>query len=441
MKMHMAVAVGLMVAATPSSAARIFVATVDARGALPESAWRSVQDVTAGAVSRAGHDVITPQQLEAMIGLEATRQLTGCSDEACVTRLHDDLGGALGVDGIVTVTVSNAGSGLVVAVKRVGSGVGGRVADGRVKNKRVDAVLDVLPGLVVEVLTGLPSSTSPSTKPTTPTTPTTPTAPTTATATKTPWLVPGLTPRTPPTVRAKKPLTLDGATKKKLAVFEDDSGRVVAFPAEQPLDGPVFAGRLNDGVYAQRVIGGSTEGGTTKDDLKFELYFWDPRFDGAQGRSLILTEGVLSAVCGPTTRRYRPASKATAAKALAQVHDVAWQRRVVALARDDDLNWYVLDDSTDDRADFVVWAGRKIDGAYRFSPVEGEAVNDTTYGDGGVLLVAPGLKLKIGPFGGEVLRGTDRTALTSQDLAVAAVDVYGAMQPWGHDLSLGTVCD
>ncbi len=434
--MSLNLVLGLMMAATPSLAARIFVATVDARGALPEKAWRSVQDVAAGAVSRAGHDVITPQQLEAMIGLEATRQLTGCSDEACVTRLHDDLGGALGVDGVLTVTISDAGRGLVVAVKRIGSGVGGRVADGRVKSKQVDAVLDVLPALVVEVLSGLSSSIS-----TPPSGVTAPTTATPTTATKTPWLLPGLTPRTPPTSRVKKPLTLDAATKKKLAVFEDDSGRVIAFNAEQPLDGPVFAGHLDDGVYAQRIFGGSTEAGTTVADLTFELYFWDPRFDGANGRSLSLKDGVLSAVCGPTTRRYRLASKTTTAKALASLHDVAWQRRLVALTRDDDLNWYVLDDSTDDRGDFVVWAGRKIEGGYRFSAVEGEAVPDTSYGDGGVLLVAPGVKLKVGPLGGDVLLGKERTVLVSQDLAVAAADVYGVMQPWGNDLSLGTVCD
>ncbi len=429
----------LLVAPTPSLAARLFVATVDARGALPENSWRSLQDVVAGAVSRAGHDVVTPQQLEAMIGLEATKQLTGCSDEACVSRLHDDLGGALGVDGIVTVTVSAAGSGLVVAVKRVGSGVssgvGGRVADGRVKTKRVDAVLDVLPGLVAEALTGLSTSTSPATPPVTPA------APTIAESSKTPWLVKGLVPRPAPTIRAQKPLPLDAATKKKLAVFEDDTGRIIAFNADQPLDGPVVAGRLNDGLYAQRVFGGSTEGGTAEADLKFELYFWDPRFDVANGRSLTLKDGVLSAACGPATRTYRPASKAKATKALSQIYDVAWQRQVVAVARDDDLNWYVLDDSTDERADFVIWAGRKTDGVYRFSPLAGEVVGDRTYGDNGVLLVAPGLKLKIGPFGGELLRGSERTALTSQDLDVAAADVYGAMQPWGHDLSLGTACD
>jgi hypothetical protein len=435
MRVLLASFVALLVAPTPSLAARLFVATVDARGALPENSWRSLQDVVAGAVSRSGHDVVTPQQLEAMIGLEATRQLTGCSDEACVARLHDDLGGALGVDGIVTVTVSTAGSGLVVAVKRVGSGIGGRVADGRVKTKRVDAVLDVLPGLVAEALTGLSSSTSPSTPAVTPP------ATTTAEASKTPWLAKGLAPRPAPTVRTKKPLPLDAATKKKLAVFEDDTGRVLAFNAEQPLDGPVAAGRLDDGLYAQRIFGGSSEGGSTEADQKFELYFWDPRFDGANGRSLTLKDGVLSATCGPTTRTYRPASKATAAKARAQIYDVAWQRQVVAVARDDDLNWYVLDDSTDERADFVIWAGRKSDGAYRFSPLAGEVVSDRTYGDNGVLLVAPGLKLKVGPFGGEVLSGTERTALTSQDLAVAAADVYGVMQPWGPGLSLGTPCD
>lgn len=81
---------------------------------MPEKAWRSRQDVIAGAVSRADHEVITPQQLEALIGLEATKQLVGCTEEGCVSGLKSDLGGALGGDDVVTVTVSQAGSGVVV---------------------------------------------------------------------------------------------------------------------------------------------------------------------------------------------------------------------------------------------------------------------------------------------------------------------------------------
>jgi hypothetical protein len=367
-----------------------------------------------------------------LIGLEAARQLAGCTDESCVTRLHGEVGGALGVDGIVTVTVSSAGSGLVVAVKRVGTAGGGRVADARVKMKKVDAVLDVLPGLVGEALAGLASAAATSTPPQPPPT-TTPTASTSVSAT--PWLPAGVAPRTPPAARATKPLVVDPAVKKALKVIEDGAGRVIVYNAERPLDGPLLAGRVDAGVFAQRVIGGGSEG-----DIRFDLTFWDARYGRGAERSFGLENGAFTLNCGPATTTYRPASAATTKKVLAKLFDVAWQRHVVVAARDDDLTWYIVDDSLDDAADFALWVGRKVDGRYRFSAVDGEIVPDPTFGDG-VLLVAPGLKVKLGPGGGEVVRGADKTPLTVQDLSSVAPDVYGVMKPWGADVALGTPCD
>jgi len=425
-----------LLGALPAPAARLLVASVDARGALPETSWRSLQDVTAGAVSRAGHDVVTPQQLEALIGLEAARQLAGCTDESCVTRLHGELGGALGVDGVVTVTVSSAGSGLVVAVKRVGTAGGGRVADARVKTKKVDAVLDVLPALVGEVLAGLaapPTTTSTTTPATTATV--TPATTTPAPTGAPPWLPAGFSARTPPAARARRPLVVDAEVKKALRVVEDGAGRVVVYNASRPLDGPLLAGRVDDGVYAQRVIGGGSEG-----DVRFDLTFWDARYGRGAERSFGLVDGAFTLTCGAATTRYRPASAATSKKVLSKIFDVAWQRHVVVAARDDDLTWYIVDDSLDDGVDLALWVGRKHEGRHRFSAVDGEIVPDPTFGDG-VLFVAPGLKVKLGPGGGEIIRGADKTPLTALDLFAVAPDIYGAMKPWGADVALGTPCD
>lgn len=426
--------IALLACAPPALAAKLLVANVDARGAVPEKTWRSLQDVVAGAVSRAGHDVITPQQLEALIGLEATKQLAGCTDEGCVSRLQSDLGGALGVDGVVTVTVSQAGSGVVVAVKRVGTAGGGRVADARVKSKRVDAILDVLPGLVVEALSGLPTSPATATPPTT-----SPVgagaAAVGAAATATPWLPAGFLARTPPAARAKRPLVVDAAIRQALKVVEDGAGRVVVYNGERALDGPLLAGRVDGGVFAQRVIGGGSEGTT-----RFDLTFWDARFGRGAERGFALRDGTFTLTCGAATTTWRPASAATTKKALALLFDVAWQRHVVLVARDDELTWYIVDDSLDERDDFVLWVGRKVEGRFRFSAVDGEIVTDSTFGDG-VLLLAPGLKVKLGPGGGEILRGTEKTPLAAQDLYAVAPDVYGVMKPWGADVALGTPCD
>lgn len=424
----------LAFAALPASAARILVASVDATGALPPATWRSVQDVVAGAVSRAGHDVVTPQQLEALIGLEAARQLVGCTDERCVSRMHGELGGALGVDGVITVNVSAAGSGLVVAVKRVGTAGGGRVADARLKQKKVDAVLDALPALVGEVLEALSGPATPGTPPTTPTPGTTTPTP----AVSRPGLehLPaGCSPRPSPAARAQRALSLASEVKEQLKVVDDGAGRVIVYSAAAPLDGPFLAGTVKGGVFAQRVIGGGSQG-----DVAFDLTFWDARFSRGAERGFALKDGAFSLTCGPATTTYKPASAATTKAALAKVFDVAWQRHVMFIARDDDLTWYIVDDDLKDGDDFVLWVGRKVDGRFRFSPVSGELVRDGTFGDG-VLLVAPGLKVKVGPGGGEVIRGADKTPLSVQDLYAQAGDVYGVMRPWGDDVALGTPCD
>jgi hypothetical protein len=61
----------------------------------------------AGALVRRGVQVLTPSEINAMIGLERSKQLAGCAEDAssCVAELSN----ALGVDGLVAGTVAKFG--------------------------------------------------------------------------------------------------------------------------------------------------------------------------------------------------------------------------------------------------------------------------------------------------------------------------------------------
>lgn len=428
----------LLLSSPGALAARVMVAGLDVDKALRFSPG-SLTDTVAGAVSRAGHDVVTTQQLEALVGLEAARQLAGCADDACVARLGADLGSALGVDAVVSVAVSRAGSGTVVAVKRInvggGGAGGGKVADRRLKSTRIDQVLDVLPELVAEALAGLPATTTT----TTATTGAATAAPATVAAPGAPAFLPaGIVVGVVPAARAKRPLALSAEQKKALRVVEDGTGRVIVYHGERPIDGPLLAGTVADGVFAQRIIGGGSEG-VIDQGGSFDVTFWDARYSRGAERSFGLRDGVITLVCGSATTTWRPASKQTAARVLAKLNDVAWQRQVLLVARDDDLNWYIVDDSIADDEDLHVYVGRKVQGRYRFAPVDGEVVRDQAFGDG-VLLVGAGFKIKIGATGGELIRGAEKTPLSALNAWDHAAEVYGVMKPWG-DVAPGTPCD
>jgi hypothetical protein len=426
-----------MTVSTAAHAGKILVAGVD-NSAFPKSNSRALADVVAGAVSRAGHDVVTPQQLEALVGLDAAKQLAGCADDGCVARMSADLGGALGVDAVLTVSANKAGSGAVLAVKRIDArGGGARVADHRLKSLKIDGALDALPALVAEVLAGMATSTS-TTTPTTPTT--TSTASTTSTTTSasstTPWMPAGLVPsRAPPKgPSGRAPLLLAKDLKAKLKVVDDGAGNVVVFNGERALDGPLLAGNVKTGVFAQRTISGSGEG-----DVAFDIGFWDARVSSAAERSFSLKDGAYRLHCGKTAQDLRPSSPAVTALALRKPFDVAWLRHVILVGRDDDLHYYIVDDSLADDDDLRVYVGKKVQGAYRFSAIDGEVVRDGSFGEG-VLVVGDGFKLKLGATGGELVVGARVTPISGQNLYALAADIYAVMRPWGA-VPLQTPCD
>ncbi len=93
-------------------------------------------------LNRYGIRVTTKSEIGALLGLERQKQLLGCSDEAssCLA----ELGGALGVDGVISGTAGQVGSGYVLTLKvvRARDGTAMGSYSGRVDSE--DAVLDWL---------------------------------------------------------------------------------------------------------------------------------------------------------------------------------------------------------------------------------------------------------------------------------------------------------
>jgi len=96
----------------------------------------------AGALVRRGLLVLTPSEINAMIGLERSKQLSGCTEEAssCVAELSN----ALGVDGLVVGTVAKFGTTLQANIKVFAANNGASVKATSVKATGEEAFLDAL---------------------------------------------------------------------------------------------------------------------------------------------------------------------------------------------------------------------------------------------------------------------------------------------------------
>jgi hypothetical protein len=409
-----------LLVALPAGAAKLAVFAPPAGPGVSAKEALALTDAVAGAASRAGHDVVTEQQLAALVGLEQAKQMAGCDAGACAA----EIGAALGVDAVVNVSYGKVGQSIVVAVKRTDvKGGSGRVADKRIKGMHaLDAALDALPGLTTEALTGVApttSTTTPST--TTPTTPTTPstTAPTTPATSTAPTAA-------LPTLRAKTPVT----PPKKLAWFKDSAGRYLAFDPDHGYDGVLFWGTAAAMHEVRPGAGASGDG-----EGGFSRMIWDPRFDTA-ARSIDKKGKVVSVTCGDKTTTLT----STSAPAGAKFFGPMWLRQGLFVARDDQLRYLVVDAARDDKdgkvKDRRVYLGKKG----KLVPLALELDDDASFGDGGLIGVAAGVTLKVGPGGGSLAEGGVTTLFTGLDLYQAARPLYTEILPWGEG-PLGTPCD
>lgn len=402
-----------------ATAAKLVIMPPGSAAGLGAKAEQVVADAVAAAASRAGHDVVTNDQLQALLGLEASKQLAGCAATSCVAELGD----ALGADAVVTVSLASAGQSVIVTVKRADvHGGAGSVVDRRVKRKgAIDAVLDAVPALVTEALSTLPAPTKTAT-PTPPQnpTPTAPTAPTMTTTTAPALPATALpAPRRDETIPAPKGLTF----------VDDGHGRFIAFHDDDPSGKPLYAGTAT-AMYQLHGGGSSSSDG----EGGFSQTFWDPRFaGGGAGRSFDVVAGKHTLTCGDKTIAFTKTKVAPSPKFFAP----AWRRQALLLGRDDRLRYVVLEGArADEPTDLHLYLGKKG----KLAALNVEIEQDPSFGNGGIIAVGEGVTIKLGPAGGSITEGATTTTLTALDLWDNARTLYRDVQPWGV-FDLGTPCD
>jgi hypothetical protein len=131
---------------------------------LPLSALGGVQRETAQLLAEAlagelrrrpGVSVLTQADVAALLGVEKTRQMLGCTDSGCIA----ELGGALGADRVVHGSIGRVGGSLVVNLSALDPRKGTTAASvsERLRGAGEEVFLDVLPALVDGLLAEPPS--------------------------------------------------------------------------------------------------------------------------------------------------------------------------------------------------------------------------------------------------------------------------------------------
>lgn len=119
-------------------------------------------------LTQRGFTVTTPQEVAAVLGLERQKALLGCSDDSCSI----ELAGALGVDAVITGSVSKTSAGYLINLKIIRSVDASSVASYSARPRTDEELLDFLEasaakfaashgsGAVVATATTRPSATS-----------------------------------------------------------------------------------------------------------------------------------------------------------------------------------------------------------------------------------------------------------------------------------------
>lgn len=280
--------------------------------------------------------LLTPQEILAMLSQQQLEMMLGCSNDSCFA----ELGGAIGVDRLVTGRLSKLGRSWLVhlkvldlrAVRTVGS------VDRRIKDGDIDDVLDALPEMVAQLVGQSPP----------------------APAAQAPAARPAQQPAPLPSGWTDVPVS-DASLRARLVLLTDGADHFVAFERRDDLDGALFAGDAAS-LWAQRVAGGSREG-----DKAFDKVFWEPRVAQRWQASFAMREGAYTLRCGDRAISLTAVPAATAAKMLgeAKLMEPRWRRQAHFLARDELGTYYFVDDAREDgKRDFRLFIGPKGGVAY-----------------------------------------------------------------------------
>jgi TolB-like protein len=137
------------------------VAVMDVRNVqgVAEGTATILTDIVVSDVARAGHEVISRGDIAAMVGFEKQKQVLGCGDE---TSCLAEIGGALGVDWMITGQVGQIGSQYRISLLLVDSRkarVAARAAEFCEKNE--DALVRAAQGTVAQILATIAGGAAP----------------------------------------------------------------------------------------------------------------------------------------------------------------------------------------------------------------------------------------------------------------------------------------
>jgi hypothetical protein len=125
-------------------------------GGVSKETAQLLGDALAGELrKRPGVSVLTQADVGALLGVERTRQMLGCTDSGCIA----ELGGALGADRVVHGSIGRVGESLVVNLSALDPrrGTAAASVSERLRGASEEVFLDVLPSLVDGLLSEPPS--------------------------------------------------------------------------------------------------------------------------------------------------------------------------------------------------------------------------------------------------------------------------------------------
>lgn len=139
---------------------KIALLPLNALGGVSKETVHLLGDALAGELRRRpGISVLTQEDVGALLGVEKTRQMLGCTDSGCMA----DLGGALGADRVIHGSMGRVGESLVVNLSALDPAKARTTASvsERLRGAGEEAFLDALPTLVDGLLSEPPGGGGP----------------------------------------------------------------------------------------------------------------------------------------------------------------------------------------------------------------------------------------------------------------------------------------
>ena len=400
----------LSLAAAPS---RVLVMPLSAGEGVSAGTAQAITATVLGEVrKRPGLGVMSPNDVQAVLSVERQKQLLGCSEGSCLA----DIGGALGVDRIVTGSAAKLGESWLLHLQLVDAKNAQvlRSADRRKKNGSIDDLLDELPKMVDELF-GAPAA---------------------AAVAVTPAPMPPPKPVQLPSPIGEEPSNISPELRAKLHLATDGEGHYLAF-VPFDMDAPLFAGDEHT-LSEQASIGGGADG-----TQEFERVFWEPRSKQQGHGSFEFRDAKYTLDCGRGPQPFHEvdAKRAKAILAKAKLLAFRWKRQAMALGRDDEGTYYLVDaprsdGNLDDAHLYIGPRGQLVPVAVRDTARAGEKLE--------ILSEAGKLELPLGDVTAETPAGSFKSGGASR--AVSALDlwqsralIYAGLRV--YPATLGTACD